>query len=83
MPIVSSEQADRPQTRRSGSYFLADPPDVDEGIYLRFDEYTVNIAVVTDGAAARHRRCAGCRNGLARYRRHAWRGNVCRLWVAR
>jgi 3'(2'), 5'-bisphosphate nucleotidase len=52
VPIVSEEQAspDRPQTGRSGSYFLVDPLDGTREFIAGSDEYTVNIAIVTDGA---------------------------------
>jgi 3'(2'), 5'-bisphosphate nucleotidase len=49
VPIVSEEQADRPQTAASGSYFLVDPLDGTKEFISGRDEYTVNIAVVTDG----------------------------------
>ncbi len=51
VPVVSEEQAaqDRPQTGSSGSYFLVDPLDGTKEFISGSDEYTVNIAVVTDG----------------------------------
>jgi 3'(2'), 5'-bisphosphate nucleotidase len=51
VPIVSEEQAshDRPQTGSRGSYFLVDPLDGTKEFISGSDEYTVNIAVVTDG----------------------------------
>jgi 3'(2'), 5'-bisphosphate nucleotidase len=49
VPIVSEEQTDRPQTAASGSYFLVDPLDGTKEFISGRDEYTVNIAVVTDG----------------------------------
>jgi 3'(2'), 5'-bisphosphate nucleotidase len=51
VPIVSEEQAshDRPQTGPSGSYFLVDPLDGTREFIAGSDEYTVNIAIVTDG----------------------------------
>jgi 3'(2'), 5'-bisphosphate nucleotidase len=51
IPIVSEEQAlqDRPQTGPSGSYFLVDPLDGTREFISGSDEYTVNIAIVTDG----------------------------------
>jgi 3'(2'), 5'-bisphosphate nucleotidase len=50
VPIVSEEQAahDRPQTGPRGSYFLVDPLDGTKEFISGSDEYTVNIAVVTD-----------------------------------
>ena len=51
VPIVSEEQAshERPQTGPRGSYFLVDPLDGTKEFISGSDEYTVNIAVVTDG----------------------------------
>ena len=51
VPIVSEEQAcqNRPQTAPTGSYFLVDPLDGTREFITGSDEYTVNIAVVTDG----------------------------------
>jgi 3'(2'), 5'-bisphosphate nucleotidase len=49
VPIVSEEQAERPRTDGSGSYFLVDPLDGTKEFIAGRDEYTVNIAVVTDG----------------------------------
>ena len=51
VPIVSEEQAshDRPQTGSRGSYFLVDPLDGTKEFISGNDEYTVNIAIVTDG----------------------------------
>jgi 3'(2'), 5'-bisphosphate nucleotidase len=51
VPIVSEEQAahDRPQTGPTGSYFLVDPLDGTREFISGSDEYTVNIAVVTNG----------------------------------
>jgi 3'(2'), 5'-bisphosphate nucleotidase len=50
VPIVSEEQAshDRPQTGSRGSYFLVDPLDGTKEFISGSDEYTVNIAVMTD-----------------------------------
>lgn len=52
LPIVSEEQPsnDRPQTGPSGSYFLVDPLDGTREFISGSDEYTVNIAIVSDGA---------------------------------
>lgn len=51
VPIVSEEQAshDRPQTGPRGSYFLVDPLDGTREFISGNGEYTVNIAIVTDG----------------------------------
>jgi 3'(2'), 5'-bisphosphate nucleotidase len=51
VPIVSEEQAShqRPQTGSAGSYFLVDPLDGTKEFISGSDEYTVNIALVTDG----------------------------------
>jgi 3'(2'), 5'-bisphosphate nucleotidase len=51
VPIISEEQAshDRPQPGARGSYFLVDPLDGTKEFISGRDEYTVNIAVVTDG----------------------------------
>lgn len=52
LPIVSEEQAshDRPRTGSSGSYFLVDPLDGTREFISGSSEYTVNIAIVNDGA---------------------------------
>jgi 3'(2'), 5'-bisphosphate nucleotidase len=47
--IVSEEQIERPPTSASGSYFLVDPLDGTKEFISGRAEYTVNIAVVTDG----------------------------------
>ncbi|HUC49340.1 MAG TPA: 3'(2'),5'-bisphosphate nucleotidase CysQ [Xanthobacteraceae bacterium] len=51
VPIVSEEQAahDRPQTGPSGSYFLVDPLDGTKEFISGSNEYTVNVAIVTNG----------------------------------
>jgi 3'(2'), 5'-bisphosphate nucleotidase len=51
LPIVSEEQAlsERPQIGPDGSYFLVDPLDGTREFISGSDEYTVNIAIVTDG----------------------------------
>ena len=52
------------------SFFLIDPLDGTKEFVAGRDEFTVNLALVTDGrAAARHRRRAGARADLARDRR--------------
>jgi 3'(2'), 5'-bisphosphate nucleotidase len=52
VPIVSEEQAshERPRPGGRGSYFLVDPLDGTKEFISGRDEYTVNIAIVTDGA---------------------------------
>ena len=52
MPIISEEQAarEKPQAIRGGSYFLVDPLDGTREFIAGRDEYTVNIALMTDGA---------------------------------
>ncbi len=51
VPIISEEQAsrDRPKVGARGSYFLVDPLDGTKEFISGRDEYTVNIAIVTDG----------------------------------
>jgi 3'(2'), 5'-bisphosphate nucleotidase len=49
VPIVSEEQSERPPTDAGGSYFLVDPLDGTKEFISGRDEYTVNIAVVTNG----------------------------------
>src|ERR1700722_8152390 len=52
VPIISEEQAarDKPATIRGGSYFLVDPLDGTREFIAGSVEYTINIALVTDGA---------------------------------
>ncbi len=52
VPILSEEQAGRekPRLAASGSYFLVDPLDGTREFIARRDEYTVNIAMMADGA---------------------------------
>jgi 3'(2'), 5'-bisphosphate nucleotidase len=52
VPVISEEQAARakPMAIRGGSYFLVDPLDGTREFIAGRDEYTVNIALVTDGA---------------------------------
>ncbi|MGH6675806.1 MAG: 3'(2'),5'-bisphosphate nucleotidase CysQ family protein, partial [Xanthobacteraceae bacterium] len=50
LPIVSEEQAEHPRPAQDGSYFLVDPLDGTREFIAGRDEYTVNIALVTDGA---------------------------------
>ena len=49
MPIISEEDTER-ETVKSASYFLVDPLDGTREFIAGRDEYTVNIAVVADGA---------------------------------
>jgi 3'(2'), 5'-bisphosphate nucleotidase len=52
LPIVSEEQASRkkPKTIEDSSYFLVDPLDGTREFIAGRDEYTINIALMTDGA---------------------------------
>jgi 3'(2'), 5'-bisphosphate nucleotidase len=52
VPIVSEEQParDRPKAIEGGSYFLVDPLDGTREFIAGRNEYTINIAVMTDGA---------------------------------
>jgi 3'(2'), 5'-bisphosphate nucleotidase len=54
VPIISEEHAERetpnPPVGKGASYFLVDPLDGTREFIAGSDEYTVNIAVVTDGA---------------------------------
>jgi 3'(2'), 5'-bisphosphate nucleotidase len=52
LPIVSEEQADhnRPKAVGRGSYFLVDPLDGTREFIAGRNEYTINIALMTDGA---------------------------------
>ncbi len=51
LPVVAEEQAARepPNSIRHGSYFLVDPLDGTREFIAGRDEYTINIALVTDG----------------------------------
>jgi 3'(2'), 5'-bisphosphate nucleotidase len=51
IPVISEEEAsrDRPTAIAGGSYFLVDPLDGTREFIAGRDEYTVNIALVTDG----------------------------------
>jgi 3'(2'), 5'-bisphosphate nucleotidase len=51
VPVISEEQASRqkPQAVPHGSYFLVDPLDGTREFIAGRDEYTINIALVTDG----------------------------------
>ena len=52
VPIISEEQAGRekPKATGRGSYFLVDPLDGTREFIAGRDEYTINIALMTDGA---------------------------------
>jgi len=52
IPIISEERAshDKPKAIESGSYFLVDPLDGTREFIAGRDEYTINIALMTDGA---------------------------------
>jgi len=52
LPIISEERAalEMPQAPPRGSYFLVDPLDGTSDFIAGRDEYTVNIALMTDGA---------------------------------
>lgn len=54
VPIISEEHAEREKPNipagKGASYFLVDPLDGTREFIVGSDEYTVNIAVVTDGA---------------------------------
>ena len=51
LPIISEEQASReePQAISRGSYFLVDPLDGTREFIAGRDEYTINIALISDG----------------------------------
>jgi len=51
VPIISEEQAghEKPKAVARGSYFLVDPLDGTREFIAGRDEYTINIALVTDG----------------------------------
>src|SRR6202047_642969 len=53
VPVISEEQAarEKPKPIAGGSYFLVDPLDGTREFIAGRDEYTINIALVTDGAA--------------------------------
>jgi len=52
MPVISEEQAarEKPKPITGGSYFLVDPLDGTREFIAGRDEYTINIALMTDGA---------------------------------
>jgi 3'(2'), 5'-bisphosphate nucleotidase len=71
VPVISEEQAARakPASIRGGSYFLVDPLDGTREFIAGRDEYTVNIALMTDGAPLFGIICAPALG-------HLWRGIV-------
>jgi 3'(2'), 5'-bisphosphate nucleotidase len=52
VPVVSEEQAarEKPKPMAGGSYFLVDPLDGTREFIAGRDEYTINVALMTDGA---------------------------------
>jgi 3'(2'), 5'-bisphosphate nucleotidase len=50
LPIVSEEQAEHPRPAGDGSYFLVDPLDGTREFIAGRNEYTINIALMTNGA---------------------------------
>ncbi len=50
LPIVSEEQVESQKQKIDGSYFLVDPLDGTREFIAGRDEYTVNIALIADGA---------------------------------
>src|SRR5208282_6628137 len=51
LPIISEEEAERNRPNITGrSYFLVDPLDGTKEFIAGRDEYTINIALVADGA---------------------------------
>ena len=52
VPVISEEQAarEKPKPIAGGSYFLVDPLDGTREFIAGRDEYTINIALMTDGA---------------------------------
>jgi 3'(2'), 5'-bisphosphate nucleotidase len=52
VPVISEEQAarEKPKPVAGGSYFLVDPLDGTREFIAGRDEYTINIALMTDGA---------------------------------
>jgi 3'(2'), 5'-bisphosphate nucleotidase len=71
VPIISEERAsrERPKAAPSGSYFLVDPIDGTREFLAGRDEYSLNIAIVTDAAPM-----LGLI--LAPSRRRLWRGLI-------
>src|SRR5271170_962203 len=52
VPVISEERAarEKPKPIAGGSYFLVDPLDGTREFIAGRDEYTINIALMTDGA---------------------------------
>jgi 3'(2'), 5'-bisphosphate nucleotidase len=71
VPIISEEHAarEKPKPITGGSYFLVDPLDGTREFIAGRDEYTVNIALMTDGAPLFGIICAPALGDL-------WRGIV-------
>jgi len=71
VPVISEEQAarERPKPIVGGSYFLVDPLDGTREFIAGRDEYTINIALMTDGAPLFGIICAPALGDL-------WRGVV-------
>ena len=71
VPVISEEQEarEKQQAFRGGSYFLVDPLDGTREFIAGRDEYTVNIALMTDGAPLLGIICAPALGDL-------WRGIV-------
>jgi 3'(2'), 5'-bisphosphate nucleotidase len=71
VPIISEEQASRekPKAIERGSYFLVDPLDGTREFIAGRDEYTINIALMSDAAPLLGIICAPALGGL-------WRGIV-------
>jgi 3'(2'), 5'-bisphosphate nucleotidase len=69
LPIISEEQAERPGLTESGSYFLVDPLDGTREFIAGRDEYTVNVALMTERVPQLGVICAPATGTI-------WRGNV-------
>jgi 3'(2'), 5'-bisphosphate nucleotidase len=71
LPIISEEHAarEKPRPITGGSYFLVDPLDGTREFIAGRDEYTINIALMTDGAPLFGIICAPALGDL-------WRGIV-------
>jgi 3'(2'), 5'-bisphosphate nucleotidase len=71
VPIISEEHAarEKPKPITGGSYFLVDPLDGTQEFIAGRDEYTINIALMTDGAPLFGLICAPALGDL-------WRGIV-------
>jgi 3'(2'), 5'-bisphosphate nucleotidase len=71
LPIISEEQPAQvwPQAVERGSYFLVDPLDGTQEFVVGLDEYTINIALITNGKPLLGIICAPARGRF-------WRGIV-------